>query len=105
MECDVYLGIDVGSVTAKIVIIDATSNKIIHSLYKRTHGDPINALGEGLAEIKAHGDYRILSSCTTGSGRTLAAKLIGTELIKNEITTHTLAALAITPEVQTILEI
>ncbi len=105
MAFDVFLGIDVGSVTAKIVILDANDNTIHHSLYIRTHGDPIAALRDGLLEVKKSGDYTILSSCTTGSGRTLAAKLIGTELIKNEITTHTLAALAISPDIQTILEI
>ncbi len=105
MAYDVYLGIDVGSVTAKIVVIHAEEGTILHSLYLRTHGDPIAALRQGLAEVKRSGDYTILGSATTGSGRTLAAKLIGTELVKNEITTHTLAALAITPDVQTILEI
>lgn len=105
MAIDVFLGIDVGSVTAKIVLLDATTTQIHHSLYLRTHGDPIAALRQGLKEIKEHGEYTILGSCTTGSGRTLAAKLVGTDLIKNEITTHTLASLAITPDIQTILEI
>lgn len=102
---DVYLGIDVGSVTAKIVVIDSADSKIIHSLYQRTHGNPIQAIRQGLAEVKQSGGYRVLAAATTGSGRMLAARLIGTELVKNEITTHTLAALAITPDVQTILEI
>ncbi len=105
MAYNVYLGIDVGSVTAKIVLLDADNDTICHSLYLRTHGDPIEALRQGLKEVKASGDYTVLASATTGSGRTLAAKLVGTELIKNEITTHTLAALAITPDIQTILEI
>jgi predicted CoA-substrate-specific enzyme activase len=105
MEYNVYLGVDVGSVTAKIVIIDAADNTVLHSLYIRTHGDPITALRRGLSKLKDKGSYNILASATTGSGRTLAAKLIGTDLIKNEITTHTLAALAITPDIQTILEI
>lgn len=105
MAFNVFLGIDVGSVTAKIVVLDAANATIHHSLYIRTHGDPIAALRDGLREIKARGDYNVLSSCTTGSGRTLAAKLVDTDLIKNEITTHTLAALAITPDIQTILEI
>lgn len=105
MAYNVYLGIDVGSVTAKIVVLDADTSTILHSLYRRTHGDPIEAIRQGLSEVKASGDYTIQGSATTGSGRTLAAKLVGTDLIKNEITTHTLAALAITPDIQTILEI
>ena len=105
MEYNVYLGIDVGSVTAKIIVIDSTDGLIRHSLYIRTHGDPIAALRHGLSDLKNTGNYTILASATTGSGRTLAAQLIGTDLIKNEITTHTLAALAITPDIQTILEI
>ena len=105
MAYNVYLGVDVGSVTVKIVVMESTKSTILHSLYIRTHGNPIQAIRQGLAEVKQSGDYTVLSAATTGSGRMLAAKLIGTELVKNEITTHTLAALAITPDVQTIFEI
>lgn len=103
---DIFLGIDVGSVTTKMVALDAASGDMLESIYLRTHGRPIDSIRTAMERLRG-GDsrYHVLAAATTGSGRMLAAKLVGTDLVKNEITTHTLAALAIAPEVQTILEI
>ena len=102
----VHLGIDVGSVTTKMVLLAADSGEVLDHVYLRTSGDPIRSIRRvmnRLAEDERH--FEVLAAATTGSGRTLAAKLIGTDLVKNEITTHTLAALTIAPDVQTIIEI
>jgi activator of 2-hydroxyglutaryl-CoA dehydratase len=40
---------------------------------------------------------------TTGSGRHLAAVLIGADVVKNEITAHAVAAATFYPEVRTIM--
>lgn len=101
-----YLGIDVGSVTTKAVAVDADTGAMLESLYIRTCGDPVGSIRDALARIReALPGIRVLGAGTTGSGRTLAAKLVGAGLIKNEITAHTAAATAIQPEVRTILEI
>jgi predicted CoA-substrate-specific enzyme activase len=103
---EIFLGIDVGSVSTKMVALDAETLDMIDSLYVRTHGDPFSSLRmvvERLAENRPHPVVR--AAATTGSGRTLAARLINTEIIKNEITTHTLAGVKIMPEVRTIVEI
>ncbi len=42
---------------------------------------------------------------TTGSARYLAGVILGADLVKNEITTHAVAALFRIPEVQTVVEI
>ena len=42
---------------------------------------------------------------TTGSARYLAGVIVGADLIKNEITSHAVAALLYMPEVKTIIEI
>ena len=68
MVYNVYLGVDVGSVTVKIVVMESTKSTILHSLYIRTHGNPIQAIRQGLAEVKQSGDYTVLSAATTGSG-------------------------------------
>ena len=41
----------------------------------------------------------------TGSGRKLIGKVIGADLVKNEITTHGVAALQVHPGVKTVFEI
>ncbi len=42
---------------------------------------------------------------TTGSGRHLAAIIVGADVVKNEITAHAVAAQKVVPDVKTILEI
>lgn len=102
----VYLGIDVGSVTTKMVLLAADGMAVLDHVYLRTSGDPISSIRRVMARIEDDPrPFQVLAAATTGSGRMLAAKLIGTDLVKNEITTHTLAALTIAPDVQTVIEI
>jgi predicted CoA-substrate-specific enzyme activase len=102
---DIFLGIDVGSVTTKVVAL-TRELELLESVYLRTYGNPIRAVTQGLQAVRdVHPGVRVAAAATTGSGRTLAAKLVGAGLAKNEITTHTLAALHIVPDVQTIIEI
>lgn len=100
-----YLGVDVGSVSTNIVIIDE-NNDVLAKKYIRTKGKPIIAIQSGLREIKEEiGEIEIKGVGTTGSGRYLASILIGADIVKNEITAHAVAALNYVPNVKTILEI
>ncbi len=105
----VYLGIDVGSISTKIVLINKEA-KILYASYFRTKGDPIKAIQEGLkkleVEIKETNlDVEISGVGTTGSARYLAGVITGADLIKNEITTHAKGTSFLIPDVRTILEI
>lgn len=106
MSLDVYLGIDVGSVTTKLALVDETG-KFIDSYMLRTAGKPVIAVQTGMRELykKKLCDYNIQGVGTTGSGRNLAGALTGADVIKNEITAHAVAASTYVPGVQTILEI
>lgn len=103
---DVYLGIDVGSVTTKLVALDSTY-QVRASLYRRTHGRPIDAVQQGLMELQAQlpPECRVAAVGTTGSGRQLAGVVVGADVIKNEITAHAVGASYFVPDVQTIIEI
>lgn len=50
---DLYLGVDVGSVTTKFALV-TTDKEIYSSCYLKTSGDPIAALKTGLKYIKSH---------------------------------------------------
>lgn len=104
--CSYSLGIDVGSVSTNLVIIDENNN-VIEKLYLRTGGKPIDALIKGLSILsdKLGEDADIIAAGTTGSGRQLASVLVGADVVKNEITAHAVAASMLVPNVQTILEI
>jgi len=101
----VYLGVDVGSVSCNVIAIDEDEN-LIDKIYIRTNGDPITAVKDGLKQIKdSLSDYKVIGVGTTGSGRVLAAMLVGADVVKNEITTHAVAAAHQVPGVQTVMEI
>jgi predicted CoA-substrate-specific enzyme activase len=102
-----YLGVDVGSVTTKVVAL-AEDLEVIASLYLRTNGRPIEAVQQGLSAIgrKLEGQPTAIRGVgTTGSGRHLAAVILGADVIKNEITAHAVATSYYVPGVRTIIEI
>ncbi|HEY92790.1 MAG TPA: 2-hydroxyglutaryl-CoA dehydratase [Dehalococcoidia bacterium] len=103
---EAYLGIDVGSVTTKLAVLDEY-DKLITNLYLLTEGKPIEMVQQGLTQIKQQlpEDVNICGVATTGSARYLAGVIVGADLVKNEITSHAVATLQYLPEVQTIIEI
>lgn len=101
-----FLGVDVGSVSTNIVLTNK-KGEIIDKVYLRTCGQPINALKKGLLKLKGRvgSSVEIAGVGTTGSGRQLAGVIVGADIIKNEITTHAVAAQKEIGDVRTILEI
>lgn len=100
-----YLGVDVGSVSTNIVLIN-DNNELIYKEYLRTQGKPLEVLKTGLSRLEEMmGNGRIYGSGCTGSGRQLASIIIGSDAIKNEITSHAVASLQKNPKVKTIIEI
>lgn len=103
---DAYLGVDVGSISTNLAVIDKNKN-LITKRYLMTAGRPIEAVKTGLKEIGNEiGDkVKICGVCTTGSARYLISDFIGADIVKNEITAQATAALEIDPDVDTIFEI
>ena len=103
----VYLGIDIGSISTKGVIIDEDNN-ILASSYLYTEGSPITASKRVVRELKNKIDlnkYRVVGVGTTGSARKLIGTILGANVIKNEITAHAIGTMSIYPDVRTIFEI
>jgi len=101
----VYLGIDVGSVSTNIVVMD-TTGRIHEAIYLRTQGQPINTLKKGLSLVWTRWpDLEVMGAGTTGSARNLAGVMVGADVVKNEITAHAVAASTLVPGVKTVLEI
>ena len=104
MNC--YLGIDIGSISTKGVIID-DNNKIITSSYIWTEGNPVNSVKKLVNILKNNLDkkYVVKGIGTTGSARKLIGLLLDANVVKNEIMAHAIGTLSIYPDVKTILEI
>ena len=101
------MGIDVGSISTKGVIIDKKYN-ILSSEYIWTQGDPIGAVKRlvGLLEERFDKErFQIVATGTTGSARRLVGAVLGATMVKNEITAHAVGTTPFYPDVRAILEI
>lgn len=101
-----YLGIDIGSISTKGVIIDENGN-ILKSLYIWTEGNPVAAVKKLISKLKEDLDSTIVIKGigTTGSARKLIGLMVGANTIKNEITAHAVGTSFFYKDVKTILEI
>ncbi len=101
-----YLGVDVGSVSTNLALIDDEVN-VLETLYIRTGGQPIQAVQNGLGELgkRISDDIIVRGVGTTGSARHLAGVIVGADVVKNEITAHAVASSHFVPDVRTVLEI
>ncbi|MFW6356608.1 MAG: acyl-CoA dehydratase activase [Spirochaetota bacterium] len=103
---DVYLGLDIGSLSTNVVLIDR-DNQVVARRYLRTASRPLEAIRRGISEIAEEVGDRVVvrAAGTTGSGRYLTGDFIGADSIRNEITAQATAAIAHDPTVDTIFEI
>jgi predicted CoA-substrate-specific enzyme activase len=102
-----YLGIDIGSISTKAVIIDEKNN-IVAKTYLWTEGNPIGTVKKLLAELSQQLDnssYQVVAVGTTGSARKLIGAVTDAVIVKNEITAHAIGTISLYPDVRTIFEI
>lgn len=104
MNC--YLGVDIGSISTKGVIIDENNN-IITSSYIWTEGNPVLAVKKliNILKEKLPKNAIVKGIGTTGSARKLIGLLLDANIVKNEIMAHAIGTLSIYPDARTILEI
>ena len=88
-QIDAYLGVDVGSVSTNLVVLD-TAGEVVKEIYVKTDGRPVEVVNKGLSDIweEMGPRLRILGVGTTGSGRELIGELIGADTVNDEITAH-----------------
>lgn len=100
------MGVDVGSISTSLVVIEKDGDVVIQA-YRRVEGNPIRSVQMALKEAQNQlpDSVFIAGVCSTGSGRTLTGAVLGADVVKNEISTHARAALRLFPNVQTIFEI
>ncbi|MEK7448931.1 MAG: acyl-CoA dehydratase activase, partial [Planctomycetota bacterium] len=105
-KVEAYVGVDVGSISTNVVVIDKNKN-VIARRYLMTASKPVEAVMKGLYEVGQEiGDRIIIKGCgSTGSGRYMTGEFFGADVIKNEISSHARGAVAIDPTIDTIFEI
>jgi predicted CoA-substrate-specific enzyme activase len=108
---DAFLGIDVGSVSLKFVLMDRDGN-VLTSVFLRNRGSPIESVKDGMSKLREQIEaddnlqgYAIRACGTTGSARYLTKAVVGGDIAKTEIIAHAVGAQSEYPDVRTILEI
>ncbi len=107
LDEDLYLGIDVGSVSTKFAIINENMD-LIYGTWARSQGSPIKSVQKGFEKMREtleQIESQIRGVGTTGSARYLTKALVGADIAKTEIIAHAVAASYYVPDVRTILEI
>lgn len=108
-EMPLYLGVDAGSTTLKIMATDE-GGQPIWRFYRPNGGRPLEVMKEALLELKqvfaAHRcQPRVLGLATTGYGEHLMAKALGADTHTVETVAHAEAAARVCPGVSFVLDI
>ena len=104
-EGDVYLGIDSGSTTLKVVLTDA-DGAIIFSKYQSNQGKPVDVVKDTLLEMyRRYPNVRIVSSAVTGYGEDMMRSALGVDMGVVETVAHFTAAKYFMPDVEFIIDI
>ncbi|MDO5329226.1 MAG: acyl-CoA dehydratase activase-related protein [Coriobacteriia bacterium] len=101
----IYLGIDAGSTTSKMVLL-SEDNEILYEFYGSNKGNPIEVLKGAFKELKdIKPDIKINHACSTGYGETLLKEAFNLDLGEVETISHYYAAHYFEPEVDSIIDI
>ncbi|WP_255489671.1 acyl-CoA dehydratase activase [Dysgonomonas sp. 25] len=108
-EIECFLGIDSGSTTSKIVIMDKDAN-IVYKFYGNNEGNPLKRVNEGLAQFfeeaeKKGVNVKFLSSAATGYGEDLIKSALGLDFGIVETIAHMSGAQYVDPNVSFVLDI
>jgi activator of 2-hydroxyglutaryl-CoA dehydratase len=102
------LGVDAGSTTTKAILLDRASGRIAARCYLRTHGNPVQAAFECIADLERQIGgvrHRVVQAAVTGSGREIVSIYLDNCTAFNEILAHARAARELAPDVDTLFEI
>lgn len=102
---DAYLGIDAGSTTVKLTIID-TNEEILYSKYMPNSGNPVPIIKEQLIEFyERYPNINIKSSAVTGYGEDIIRNAFKVDFGIVETIAHYTAARKFKPDVDFIIDI
>ena len=101
-----YLGIDAGSTTTKLALVDDDGN-LLYSFYSSNNGSPLLTSIRAIQDIysKLPEDAHIVHSCSTGYGEALLKSALMLDEGEVETVAHYYAAAHFNPEVDCILDI
>ena len=101
-----YLGIDAGSTTTKVALVDEDGN-LLYSFYSSNNGSPLATTIKAIKEIYTMlpPEAKIVQSCSTGYGEALIKSALMLDEGEVETVSHFYAAAFFDPEVDCIIDI
>ena len=101
-----YLGIDAGSTTTKVALVDEEGN-LLYSFYSSNNGSPLATTIKAIKEIYTllPPEAKIVQSCSTGYGEALIKSALMLDEGEVETVSHFYAAAFFDPEVDCIIDI
>lgn len=108
-EIECFLGIDSGSTTSKVVVMDTDAN-IIYKFYGNNEGNPLKRVIDGLSYFYKEAEQKgvkvkFLSSAATGYGEDLIKSALGLDFGIVETIAHMSGAQYVDPNVSFVLDI
>jgi activator of 2-hydroxyglutaryl-CoA dehydratase/predicted nucleotide-binding protein (sugar kinase/HSP70/actin superfamily) len=108
-EAPFFLGIDCGSTTTKVMVLDRTE-RIVFREYRQNRGNPVEAVLEALKNFRARwpvteGPVILTAGAVTGYGEDLILATLDMDLGTVETVAHWRAAVQCDPHVSFILDI
>ena len=103
---DCFIGIDAGSTTTKLAIIDTDGN-LLYSIYRSNEGNPLKSVMKMLKEVYSvlPKSAKIRYSGVTGYGEKLVQTALNVDFNEIETIAHYRAALEFMPNVTSIVDI
>ncbi|MFN3467124.1 MAG: BadF/BadG/BcrA/BcrD ATPase family protein, partial [Candidatus Brocadiales bacterium] len=99
-----FIGIDIGSVSLKAVVVNE-DKQVLENHYVRTHGQPLETSLKVLTDLfSRHPRGEVIGMAATGSGGKLLAEILGITFV-NEVVAQSKATATFYPEVRTVIEI
>lgn len=109
-DCDTYkgkayIGVDAGSTTIKMVVIDEYKN-ILKTSYQPNKGNPVSLVKDFLIDfLETYPNIELISGCVTGYGEDIVKNAFNFEYGIVETIAHFLAAKEFMPNVDFIIDI
>ncbi len=108
-EIECFLGIDSGSTTSKVVVVDKEAN-VLYRFYDKNSGNPLKTVTKGIAAFFKEAEekgvkVKMLASAATGYGEDLMKSALGLDYGIVETIAHLTGAQYVDPDVSFVLDI
>lgn len=84
-ERKIYVGIDIGSTTTKVVVTNSNKNDILYANYKRHNAEQLQSVKEVIQTLKEKYPNTKMQLCMTGSGSKLLAESLSLPFVQEVV--------------------